>query len=217
MRRRVLALACVGAVLVAMAGAGWLTVFRPAAKARVALEELARRTGLVGQTARESAWPRLRTMGEGTFGRLTLPSARGEREGLRVEVGTVPDLGRGHPAMTWVAIFAAAEIVKGSTGLSREAGQQLAAALRLGSDTRPVHLDWFGEGVTWGSAAEFERAFRSPTTGLLRHFSRPWATILFDGQVLLLQWFGLERDAAVIEEAFRIGVACVQAAPGRAR
>jgi hypothetical protein len=158
----------------------------------------------------------------GLVARLTpWPIARGERDGLAVEVW-----GRTHAR--YERPFTAVNVTRpGVTGPAVGISDQFAYKFRnaLGnvptmmgargflrpSDWRSHTAPWIAKGVAWGDPAGFDRVFEPGVQALLRDLGGQLACAAFNGAgTMTVQWYGLEENAAVVRRAIDVGARCLE-------
>lgn len=73
---------------------------------------------------------------------------------------------------------------------------------------RPTYDLWFTGWSIAGQApdAELERVFNPKVRAMLDGFPRRFAVVAVADRTLYLQWYGLERDVAMVERVFRLGI-----------
>jgi hypothetical protein len=71
-------------------------------------------------------------------------------------------------------------------------------------------LPFFGASIVAGEESEVERAFGPLTASRLESLPVQLSSVEFFGRALVLTWSGMETDPKVIEQAFAIGIDCLQ-------
>jgi hypothetical protein len=178
--------------------------------------------------ATDSIWKAQQEIGN-QFGVLTMgapPVAQGERNGVPVQVQFHPDLGEHSEEKATSVMVVWPRVVSAGVSFDRVAPRgeptklvkmfPLLARAAAASPFRYIDRPWFGRADVSGSDVELERVFNPRIRALLDTFPRRLAVVTFVDRVLILQWFGLEDDLTVIEQAFQLGAKCLELLAPRA-
>jgi len=188
------------------AAAIWLGVVKPARKASAALAQLNGSLGLAHGVTSDSLWPATRNQ----FTWTSWPLLKGSRGNYRVEVTVQPAV-RWHSTLTTVAI-SGPQNVAGQVLVSRQpemltfSKDALNPFARAPSAGQGADLQSFvGNARVFYDAAALDRLLTAPVRVKLLELPRHWINVGFDGSTMLIAWWGVEDEPAVIEQAFRIG------------
>lgn len=183
----------------------WLGVLRPVRQANAALAELNASLGLAPGATRESLWRATREQ----FTWTSWPLLAGSRGRYRVEVTVQPAM-RWHSTLTTVAV-AGPESVGGQVLVSRQpemltfSKDSLNPFARAPTPGQGGDLKAFvGKARVFYDASALERLLSDAVRAKLLELPRHWINVGFDGSSMLIAWWGVERDPAVVEQAFRI-------------
>jgi hypothetical protein len=191
----------VGCFLFCVAVFGW--VILTYGKSRRALSGLASSMGLVEVAPRRCA------LGRHDHGTLSQPSraAAGQRDGVRVELMFSPKQGRSGPNVTVVGVVAATP-----PGFGVQLHRSRAWTLPVGNAWIPFSGPLAATHRAAGHPLHIETLLTSPLQSRILAFPRELEELgVYDGAATLV-WRRFETDRSVIEEAFRLGLACLQAA-----
>lgn len=193
-------------LLGAFASAAWLGVIQPARKARQALSQLEGPLGLDPMTTRESAWRATREQ----FHWMAWPIAKGSRGDFQVEVSVQPPA-RWLSTLTTVVVSGPHD-VRGRVLLTRQpemltfSRQALDPFARTPPQTGTDLPSFVGNAKIFHDREQLPRLFNEAVRRELQALPRQWINVGFDGSAMLIAWWGMEEDPAVIERAFNIGM-----------
>ena len=74
-----------------------------------------------------------------------------------------------------------------------------------------VNHPWLGRTRIWGREADIARLLSPTIQAKLITLPRRLATVYIDDQAMVISWFGVESEGGVIQQAFEIGIDCLEA------
>jgi hypothetical protein len=189
---------------------------KPKRQANAALAQLNTSLRLATSDMAQSLWPASREQ----FRWGTWPVLQGTRNRCRCEVTVQPGV-RWHSTLTWVTV-SGPDDVGGRILVSRQPEMQpISGRVRkpfsrsqLRSDR--ADLQSFTSASIFYDRDAFERLLSTPVRAKVLELPRHWINIGFDGTAMLIAWWGVEADAAIVEQAFRIGEECLALSRERA-
>lgn len=75
---------------------------------------------------------------------------------------------------------------------------------------RWVKDPWFGPSKVWGRQDELDRVLGPAVRAKLQTFPRELAVVYFHDRVMVMQWYGLEHVPSIVQQAFDLGIACLE-------
>jgi hypothetical protein len=183
----------------------WLGFLLPVRKAKAALQPLESALGLAPGLTSSSLWPATREQ----FTWTSWPLLEGSRGPYRVEITVQPGL-HWHSALTTVVV-AGPRSVGARVLLSRQPEMMTFSKHALNPFARgltggkPGDLRSFvGEARVFYDSAALERVLDESLRAELIAFPGQWMNVGVDGSAMLIAWWGVESDPAIVERAFRI-------------
>lgn len=170
----------------------------------------------------DSIWDAQRSAGH-QFGVVSFTSpwvAQGERGGIRVQVQFYPGVGEyGEESATSVLLIWPRPVSTGalldrimSLGDSSKGPIRTIPFVKTSPFNPYRHIDhpWFGRSYAMGTDAEIERVFNPQIRAKLDAFPRRLAIVQVMDHAMTIEWFGQEDDLGIIEQAFKIGIDCLE-------
>ena len=184
---------------------------KPKRQANAALAQLNDSLRLTECTTREGLWPSSREQ----FNWGTWPVLQGSRGAYRFEV-TVQPGGRHQSPLTWVTVSGPREL--GGRILVSRLPEMLTFSMkslnpfaRTQTPDDTTDLRAFSENTrTFYDRDALARLFTAPVRSKVLGLPRRWMNVGFDGSAMLIAWQGMETDAAIVQQAFRMGEECLE-------